>query len=51
MMIDFEDRDRAPTEPMSFGTKILIVIVGLLTAYGWCAKAVTIWHLVASLSP
>ena len=47
MMIDFEDR--APTEPMSLGTKILIVIVCLLTLYGWYANAVTLWQLVASL--
>ena len=47
MMIDFEDRE--PAEPMSLATKIFIVIVCLLTAYGWSANAITLWHLVAGL--
>jgi hypothetical protein len=47
MMIDFEDRE--PAEPMLLGTKIFIVIICLLTAYGWYANAIELWHLVAGL--
>ena len=47
MMIDFEDRE--PAEPMSLGTKIFIVFICLLTAYGWYANAIALWHLVAGL--
>ena len=47
MMIDLEDR--APAEPLSTSVRLFIATIGLLTAYGWFANAIAIWHLIAGL--
>lgn len=47
MMIDFQDR--VPAGPLSPTTRTFIAAIGLLTAYGWFANGIAIWHLIAGL--